>query len=111
MSRYSLKPLPEHADLFEVALGWDAGFGTYFLTLFGAPDQDRETDIRLWRGTRPREIATAAALIALATPYAELPDDLARRLEIDRLARPINPDRPASGLLQQLLARPFGPSS
>ena len=46
MSRYSLKPLPEHADLFEVALGWDPGLGTYFLTLFGAPDQDRETDIR-----------------------------------------------------------------
>lgn len=111
MSRYSLKPLAHHAELFEVALGWDAGLGTFFLTLFGGPDEDRETDIRLWRGTRPREIATVAELIALAAPYAEIPDDLARKLEIDRLARPLNPDRPASHLLQQLLRRSFGPSS
>lgn len=30
------KPLPEHADLFEVALGWNVGLGTYFLTLHSA---------------------------------------------------------------------------
>ena len=106
MSRYSLKPLPEHADLFEVALGWDAGLGTYFLTLFGAPDQDRETDIRLWRGTRTREIASPAELIALAAPYAEIPDNLAARLVLDQLARPFNPDRPISHLQRQFFVRP-----
>ncbi len=111
MSRYSLKPLPEHADLFEVALGWDAGLGTYFLTLFGAPDQDRETDIRLWRGTRTREIASPAELIALATPYAEIPGDLAASLVLDQLASPYDPDRSVSRLLRHFLFRPDRKSS
>lgn len=105
MSRYSLRPLSERADLFEVALGWDPGLGTYFIMVFGAPDRECEPDIRLWRGTSPREIGTAVELIAIAADHAEIPEGLARQLEIDRLQSPHNPDRPASRLLEDLLGR------
>jgi hypothetical protein len=105
MSRYSLRPLAGHADLFEVALGWDPGLGTYFVMVFGTPDRESEPDIRLWRGTRPREIGTPAGVIAIAAPYAEVPEGLARQLEIDRLRFPHNPDRPANQLLEELLGR------
>ncbi|MBB6125420.1 hypothetical protein [Sphingobium subterraneum] len=106
MSRYSLRPLAEHTDLFEIALGWDQGLGTYFVTVFGPPDRDREPGIRLWCGTSPREIGVSSEIVAIAAAYAEIPDDLARQLEIDRLACPHNPDRPASKLLEELLGRP-----
>lgn len=105
MSRYSLRPLPERADLFEVALGWDPGLGTYFVMVFGAPDETCEPGIRLWRGTSPREIGTPAELIAIAAEHAEIPEDFARQLEIDRLQSPHNPDRPASRLLEELFGR------
>lgn len=105
MSRYSLRPRPERTDLFEVALGWDPGLGSYFVMVFGTPDETSEPDIRLWRGTSPREIGTPAELIAIAADYAEIPEDFARQLEIDRLQSPHNPDRPASRLLQELLGR------
>lgn len=93
MSRYSLRPLAENTDLFEVALGWDLGLGTYFVIVFGPPDHEREPDIRLWRGTSPHEIGTPAEILALAAAYAEIPDGLGRKLEIDRLRAPHNPDR------------------
>lgn len=105
MSRYSLRPLPNRADLFEVALGWDPGLGTYFVTVFGTPDQASEPDIHLWCGTFPGEIATPAEVLALAAPYAEITGDLASQLEIDRLRSPSKPDRPARRLLERLLGR------
>jgi hypothetical protein len=105
MSRYSLRPLADHADLFEIALGWDPGLGTFFVMVFGTLDLDREPAIRLWRGTAPREIGSPAELIALAATYAEVPEGLARQLEVDRLQSPHNPDRPVSRLLQEILGR------
>ena len=68
MSRYSLRPLARYNDLFEIALGWDPGLGTYFVTVFGTPDCDREPDIRLWRGTGPREIGAVARGTAQVRP-------------------------------------------
>ncbi len=105
MSRYSLRPLAGHADLFEIALGWDPGLGTYFVMVFGTPDRESEPDIRLWRGASPREIGTPAEVIALAATYAEMPEGLVRQLEVDRLQSPHNPDRPANQLLDALLGR------
>lgn len=105
MSRYSLRPLAGRADLFEVALGWDAGLGTYFVMVFGTPGRDCEPDIRLWRGTSPREIRTPAELIVIAAHHAEIPEGFARQLEIDRLQSPHNPDCPPSRLLEELLGR------
>ena len=105
MSRYSLRPLAEHADMFEIALGWDPGLGTYFVTVFGTPDRNREPEIRLWRGTSPAEMGAASEVVAIAAEYAEIPDGLTRQLDFDRLASPHNPDRPASKLLEALLGR------
>jgi hypothetical protein len=109
MTRYSLRPLAEHTELFEIALGWDPGLGTYFVTVFGTPDYNCEPDIRLWRGTSPCEIGVASEIIVLAAEFAEIPEGLARQLDIDRLASPHNPDRPASKLLEELLGRPRSP--
>lgn len=84
MSRYSLKPLPHRSDLFEVAAGWDAGLGTFFIILFGTPDAEAEPDVRIWRGSAPRELIHAAEIVTIAARYAEVPDDLASQLELDR---------------------------
>lgn len=105
MSRYSLKPLPEHPDLFEVAVGWDAGLDTYFVMAFGAPDAAREPAIRLWRGSSLRDITSTGVLLAIARALAEIPDDLAAKLHLDRLAAPHNPDASISRLMAELLAR------
>ena len=102
MSRYSLKPLPDRADLFEVAVGWDSGFGTFFVTVFGEPDCSHELDLHLWSGTHFREIPTIDALLASARNYAELPVELINQLLSDRDARPHDPTRPVCRILAQL---------
>ena len=110
MSRYSLKPLAHHVDLFEVALGWDPGLDTFFVTVFAACDGTPDPDVRLWRGTTFREIPTAAALLAIVRDYAEVPEGLASRLEIDRLRNPHDPTRPISPLIAGLLGAGRGGS-
>jgi len=105
MSRYSLKPLTHRADLFEVAVGWDAGLDTYFVMAFGGPDSAREPAIRFKRGTSLRDITSSEGLIGIARTLAEIPDDLAARLHLDRLAEPHNPEAPISRLMAELLAR------
>lgn len=107
MSRYSLKPLPHRADLFEVAVGWDSGLDTYFVIAFGGPDAVREPAIRLWRGTSLREITSSEGLLAIARPLAEIPDDLAAKLHLDRLAAPHNPKASISRMIADLLVPPF----
>lgn len=103
MSRYSLKPLPEHPDLFEVAVGWDAGLDTYFIMAFGVPDAAHEPAIRLWRGTSLRDITSTGVLLAIARTLAEMPVDLAAKLHLDRLAAPHNPEAPISRLVAEIL--------
>ena len=106
MSRYSLKPLKVHPNLFEVAVGWDAALDTYFILVFGAPDEARDPTVRLWRGTCLREITSTGVLIAIARAFAELPEDLAARLHLDRITAPHNPEASISSLMVELLARP-----
>lgn len=106
MSRYSLKPLSHCSDVFEVAVGWDAGFDTYFIMAFGVPEAPREPAILLWRGTSLRDITSTDVLLAIARTFAEIPDDLAAKLLFDRLASPHNPEAPISRLLADMMARP-----
>ncbi len=106
MSRHSLKPLTGHPDLFEVAVGWDTALDTYFILVFGAPDAAHELTVRLWRGTFLREITSTGVLIAIARAFAEIPEDLAARLHLDRVAAPHNPEASISSLMVELLARP-----
>jgi hypothetical protein len=85
MSRYSLKPLPQRADLFEVAVGWDAGLGTFFVCVFGTLDANAEPAVCHWQGATPGEIVRAHKVVALAACFAEVPEHLVSQLELDRL--------------------------
>lgn len=88
MSRYSLKPLPHRSDVFEVALGWDPGFCTYFVIVFGAPVNACEPEVLLWRGRTPGEIRGVADLLDIVREFAEVAPDLRWRLDADPSAEP-----------------------
>ena len=103
MSRYSLKPLPERSDIFEVAVGWDPGLGTFFVVVFGVADAGRETDVRHWLGGQPRQIVTVEELQAEVLPYAELPLELVSRLRGDKRNRGENPSHRLSRFILRLL--------
>jgi len=105
MSRYSLKPLPGCPELFEVAVGWDAGLSTFFVVVFGGTIQANETAIRLWRGTSFCDIPSTDMLLSIAREFAEIPDGLALKLDIDRLITPHDPEAEISMLMTQLLTR------
>ena len=103
MSRYSLKPLPHRTDLFEVAVGWDPGLDTYFITVFGTPEVQREPELRLWRGNVWRDLATTQELIMIAEQYAMVPADHAVTLERDRNVERQELRLPNSRVISQLL--------
>ena len=98
-------PLPYRADLFEVAVGWDSGLDTYFITVFGTPEIQREPEVRLWRGNVWRDLVAAQELVTIAGQYAEVPDDLTTKLEEDRIAAPHQLRPPINRLISQLLGR------
>lgn len=104
MSRYSLKPLPEYSDIFEVAVGWDPGLDTYFVQVFGTPDASSEPEVRLWRGTSVREIVAVQELLAIAGNYAEVPGALSARLTLDRNYCPHDPMRPITRIFAELMS-------
>lgn len=103
MSRYSLKPLPERSDIFEVAVGWDPGLGTFFVMVFGVAHAGRDPDVRHWRGGQPRQIVTLEELQAEVLPYAELPMELVSRLKCDQRNCGANPAQGFSRLISELL--------
>lgn len=103
MCRYSLKPLPEHSDIFEVAVGWDPGLGTFFVMVFGVADADRDPDVRHWRGGQPRQIVTVEELQAEVLPYAELPMELVSRLTGDQRKGGASTPQQYSRFVSQLL--------
>ncbi|MDP3908327.1 MULTISPECIES: hypothetical protein [unclassified Novosphingobium] len=88
MSRYSLKPLPNRADVFEVAVGWDPGLSTYFAIVFGAPEFACEPEVLLWRGCTFGEICRVAELLDIVREFAEVAPELRRRLDADPSAEP-----------------------
>lgn len=87
MSRYTLKPLPHRGDVFEVAVGWDPGLGTYFAIVFGAPEFACEPEVLLWQGRTFGEIYATAELLDIVRDFAELVPELRCRLDADRSAR------------------------
>ena len=103
MSRYSLKPLPENSDIFEVAVGWDPGLGTFFVMVFGVTDAGRDPDVRYWRGGQLSQIATVEELQDVVASFAEIPLELARRLANDQRDQPAIPPRRLSWLISGLL--------
>jgi len=104
MSRYSLKPLPNRTDLFEVAVGWDSRHDTFFVMVFGTPDEAHEPDLRMWQGTAFHKICTTVQVLAIASNFVEVPPGLASQLEADKHRNPHHPERPHSKQLFQLFA-------
>jgi hypothetical protein len=108
MSRHSLRPLPDQRHIYEVAIGWDRPMRTYFVIIFGTPESDDNERFDasgeppgsdellplLWEGTAPGALATPAAAIALAEPFAQIPEGLAAQLEADRVHESSSVDGP-----------------
>lgn len=115
MSRHSLQPLPGRGMIYEVAIGWDRPLGTFFVIIFGTPDDDDPACDRdeltplLWEGTAPGALSTPDAAIALASSYAVIPDGLAAHLAADREADRSTANGPAqSAALAKLWPKPKG---
>lgn len=103
MSRYSLKPLPGRSDIFEVAVGWNQGLGTFFVMVFGVADAGRDPDVRYGQGGQPSQIVTVEELRAAVAPYAELSVELASRLRADQRNGGASPPQRLSRFISGLL--------
>lgn len=84
MSRYSLKPLPERSDIFEVAVGWDPGLETFFVIVFGVPVHGLEPEVRYWSGGNARKISGVEELLRKVENYAILEPELISQLQADQ---------------------------
>lgn len=98
-----MRPLAQHSDIFEVAVGWDPALETFFVMVFGVADAGRETDVRHWRGGQPRQILSVEELQAEVLPYAELPTELMSRLRSDQRNGGANPSQRLSRFISRLL--------
>lgn len=103
MSRYSLKPLPHRSDIFEVAVGWDPGLGTFFVVVFGVVEAGHDPEVLHWLGGQPRQIGTVEKLQAEASPYAELPIELVSRLSDDQRNVSASPPQRLSRFVSRLI--------
>lgn len=104
MSRYSLKPLAHRSDLFEVAVGWDAGLCTYFAIVFGLPDAHCDPAILSWQGRLPDQLPTVSALITAVRDCAEVSPELLQILIADKFASQPGLERQLSGIISALLS-------
>jgi hypothetical protein len=85
-TKMSRHVFPGRDGATSVALGWDRPLNSFFAQAFRPdPEEEGEEMSFIWRGTSPGELATPAAAIDLVRAYADLPEDLARTLELDRL--------------------------
>jgi len=103
MSRHSLQPLAGLGAVYEVAIGWDRALATYFVIVFGVPDDDGRGPCEaaellplVWEGTAPGALPTPEAAVDLAAAYATIPEGLAAQLANDREAEPASVADPAS---------------
>lgn len=103
MSRYSLKPLPQRSDIFEVAVGWDPGLSTFFVMVFGVVEAGQDPRVLHWLGGQPRQIVTVEELQAEVLPYAELRMELVSRLRCDQRNGGANPSQRLSRFISGLL--------
>ena len=95
---------PGKAGATSVTLGWDRPLATFFVQVFVPdPNEAGEETTIIWEGTMPGELPTAASAIALATPYADLPETLGATLETDRLRTVATPDGRDQAAAKRLL--------
>jgi len=93
MSRHKV-PLRDGVQAESAWIGWDRPLNTFFAQVIGLPDVDGEQDCVIWQGTYPGELPTPRSAIALIEQYCDVPEDLARQLETDRLATLAQADGP-----------------
>lgn len=87
MSRHQLHPKPGNAEIVSATIGWDRPLQTFFAQVFFRTEaEDEEGEPLIWQGTAPGELPTAEAAIAVVAPYADVPTDLAERLNADMRA-------------------------
>lgn len=79
---------------------------TFFVQVFGPPDDNGEEVEILWVGAAPGELARLDDALALIRPYAVTPDDLAARLEADRRDGHDRRDGPGQVEARRFLRRP-----
>lgn len=103
MSRYSLKPLPHRADLFEVVVGWDPSLSTYFVIVFGVPRHGPEPEVRHWCGCIPRQISCVEDLRREVQDYATIEPKFISQLKDDKSIRCAETPRRMSRFVSRLL--------
>lgn len=107
MSRYSLKPLPQHSEVFEVAVGWDGGLDTYFVIVFGVPDRDFELEVRHWRGAYLRDVPTFSEFLMATRRYAVIPNEVSAQLGEAPQLYPHNLALPFREFIMRFLPNPY----
>jgi hypothetical protein len=106
MSRHDLRPKLNVGIVTRGSVGWDRALQTFFAQLFSI-NQDGEEEPHFWVGTFPRELATAAAAIAVVEADWLVPEGLAATLETERLASLSTFDGPQQAdLKSRFLHRP-----
>lgn len=106
MSRHELAPSPDQPNVGLVAIGWDRPLRTFYVQVHARPEAISDPDadpVLLWRGTDLAELPTAGDALAIASRYARISDDLARQLEVDRLATLADADGVAQRLAKTWL--------
>ncbi len=85
MSRHDLQPFdPAH----DIVVGWDPPMHTYFAQVLDtrADESDRGYEV-IWIGTSYAEVLDPAMAIAAVRPFATIPDDLCRTLQVDHMTQ------------------------
>ena len=95
-----------------VTIGWNRPLATFFVQVIRveqpAPDADADTEtdlVILWVGTALAELPYAADAIRIAKAHAQLPADIGRTLELDRLRTVGEADGPAQHASRTLLSK------
>lgn len=85
MSRHSLPTNTAFAYCW-VVVGWDRPLNTFFAQVFRRASTPKEDDDELlWIGATRGEIPDVETIKQSVAPYATLPREIARQLQIDRL--------------------------
>lgn len=102
MSRHSFSG----RDGSTIVIGWDRPLATFFVQVTRPhPEQTGESEIVAWQGLDEGEIPTAAAALAIAAAYGDLPSGLGATLETDRMKTLGATDGPAQVAARRLRSR------
>jgi len=89
-----------------INLGWDRPLATFYVQVSRPhPTFEGEVEMVEWQGTDDGELPTAAAAIAVASAYGDLPADLGATLEMDRMKTLAQKDGPAQAAARRFRQR------